>query len=272
MNRNRFKLICRYAMLIPMVVALLTVGRAFASETDEVGYTDEDCIACHQTGSEESELHISIEEYELSVHAQEISCQDCHTGVVDDAHQDIEGSGAVDCGDCHEQENLHGMDGPEEMRPQCHDCHAAHKMRPKTDPASPVHPDNLAVTCAGCHPAASGQVDLFSWFPSFQIASHNKGDFAQAYENDNCIGCHQAAAVHGGTELVDDQNCYTCHMSSDQPGAMWGYAHPKADADEQPIVFAAASIYSVFIVLGLIMFLRKFLDVVFNRSPGGSKR
>lgn len=259
-------------MLIAILIALSTVGRSFATETEEPYYTDQDCIACHQTGSEDSGLHISVDEYELSVHAQEISCQDCHNGVIDDDHQDVEGSGAVDCGDCHEQENLHGMDGLEEMRPQCHDCHTAHKMRPKTDPASPVHPDNLPVTCAECHPAATGNIDLFSWFPSFQIASHAKGDFAQAYENDNCIGCHQAAAVHGGTERIDDQNCDKCHMSPDQPGAMWGYAHPKADADEQPSVFAAASIYAVFIVLGLIMFLRTFLDFVFNRVPGRSKR
>ena len=272
MNRYPFKSLYRSSVLISMVLVLLTTGRSLASESDAAGYTDQDCITCHQTGSEDSDLHISMEAYQLSVHAQEITCQDCHTGVVDDEHQDVEGSGAVNCGDCHEQENLHGLDGMEEMRPQCHDCHPAHNMRPKNDPASAVHRDNLTVTCAGCHPAASGDVDLFSWLPSFQIASHNKGDFAQAYDDGNCIGCHQAAAVHGGTERIDDQNCDQCHMSPDQPGAMWGYAHPKADAEKQPSVYAAASVYSVFIVFGLIVFLRKVLDVVFNRVPGGSKR
>lgn len=272
MNRYLFESIYRHAMLIPMVVLLLMAGRSFASETEEARYTEQDCIECHQKGSEDSGLHISVEEYELSVHAREISCQDCHTGAIYDEHQEIEGAGAVSCSDCHEQKNLHGMGGPEEMRPKCHDCHTAHKTRYKTDPASPVHRDNLAVTCAECHPAASGEVDLFSWFPSFKIASHNKGDFAQAYENENCIGCHQGSAVHGGEEPIDDQNCHKCHMSPDKPGAMWGYAHPKADAGKQPAVFAAASVYSVFIALGLIVFLRKFLDTVFDRLPGVSKR
>lgn len=271
MNRRLNKIICLYTITIPMMFLLLTAGYAVASQ-NQTAYTTRECIECHRAGSEDSALHVEVQEYESSVHGQEIACQDCHTGVVDDEHQSVEGSGAVNCGDCHEQENLHGAKGPEEKRPSCHDCHPAHRTRPKTDPASAVHPDNLPGTCAECHPTESGKTELFTWFPSFRIASHNKGDFAAAYEDDNCIGCHQGAAVHGESEPINDQDCYKCHLSRDEPGAMWGYAHPKADATEQPTVFAAASVYMGFIVLGLIMFLRKFLDIVFDRLPGKSKR
>ncbi len=52
---------------------------------------------------------------------------------------------------------------------------------------------------------------------------------------------------------------------------MWGYMHPKADMTTQPIVFAAASIYQVFIVFGLIVLLGKFLNLVFDRFAGESK-
>lgn len=272
MNRYLFKSIYSFAMVIPVAITMLITGHARASVTETAtAYTLEDCIECHRTGSEESGLHISIEEYEASVHGPEITCLDCHTGVVDDQHQSIKGSGAVDCSACHEQENRHGLNGPEEQRPKCHDCHTRHHMLSKTDPASAVHPDQLATTCAGCHPAASGETDFFSWFPSFQIASHNKGDFASDYNKANCLGCHQGAAVHGESAPIDEQNCYKCHLAPEAADALWGYMHPKPDMKTQPTVFAAASIYQVFVAFGLIVLLGKFLNFVFDRFLGKSK-
>jgi hypothetical protein len=272
MNRYLFKFICGYTMVIPMVITVLIAGHARASETKvATAYTPEDCIECHRTGSEESGLHISVEEYDASVHGPEITCLECHTGVVDDQHESTKGSGVVDCSACHEQENRHGLNGPEEQRPHCYDCHTRHHMLYKNNPASAVHPDQLAITCAGCHPAASGETDFFSWFPSYQIASHKKGDFATAYKKDNCLGCHQGAAVHGESAAIDDQDCGKCHLSPEAAGAMWGYMHPKPDMKTQPTVFAAASIYQVFFVIGLIVLLGKFLDLVFDRFSGKSK-
>ncbi|MEN8751448.1 MAG: hypothetical protein AB1Z18_01620 [Desulfobacterales bacterium] len=267
---NRY--LCQSILGCTLVITLLVVGPIRASEVETAtDYTDEACIECHRMGSEESDRHINVDEYQASVHGQELTCQDCHTGVVDDTHQSEVGAGAVDCGDCHEQENRHGLNGPEEQRPKCHDCHTRHHMLSKTDPASAVHPDQLATTCAGCHPAASGETDFFSWFPSYQIASHNKGDFATAYNKDNCLGCHQGAAVHGESAPIDEQDCYKCHLSPDAAGAMWGYIHPKPDIKTQPIVFAAASIYQVFVAFGLIVLLGKFLNLVFDRFLGKSK-
>jgi hypothetical protein len=273
MNRHPLNFICSLLFVILVVVSLLTAvpDRITAAESGD-GYTNEDCIECHQAGSAESDLHISIEDFESSVHGQEITCLDCHTGVVDDEHQNIEGSGAVDCNECHEQENQHGTQGPAEKRPQCHDCHTRHNMLSKDDPASAVHRDQLPVTCAGCHPLTSGETSFFSWFPSFQIASHAKGDFATRYDTDNCIGCHQGAAVHGDSQPIDNQNCGKCHLSPEGDGAMWGYTHPQAKIDTQSTVFAAASIYQVFVVIGLIALLGKVLDLVFDHIPGKSKR
>ncbi len=233
-----------------LAVALLVASPAKASETEgDTEYTDEACIECHRTGSEESDLHMDVDAYQASIHAQEeLTCQDCHSGVVDDSHQSEEGSGAVDCSDCHEQENAHG---PEDAPLQCHECHPKHNMRTKTDPASAVHPDRLPVTCGECHPAATGDEDYFSWFPSFQIASHAKGDFGTAYERDNCLGCHQGAGAHGESEPINDETCYKCHYDQDATGALWGEMHPVADRQTQPVIFAAASLYQVFIVGGL---------------------
>lgn len=272
MNRCLFKSIYSQLIAVTWGITMMMVGHVWASEAEvATAYTPEDCIECHRTGSGESGLHISVEEYEASVHGPEITCLECHTGVVDDQHESTKGSGAVDCSVCHEQENRHGLNGPEERRPECYDCHTRHHMLSKTDPASAVHPDKLATTCAGCHPVESGETDFFSWFPSYQIASHNKGDFATAYNKANCLGCHQGAAVHGESAPIDDQNCYKCHQSQDAASAMWGYMHPKPDMKTQPSVFAAASIYQVFIALGLIVLLGKFLNFVFDRFSGKSK-
>ena len=89
MNRYLFKSIYRCAMVIPMVMVMLMVGHARASETETAtAYTPEDCIECHRTGSEESELQMSVQAYEASAHGgEEITCLDCHTEVVDDEHQ-----------------------------------------------------------------------------------------------------------------------------------------------------------------------------------------
>lgn len=276
MNRYLIKSLSDCAMVIPMVIVMLMVGHARASESETetaAAYTPEDCIECHRTGSEESDLQISVEAYEASVHGgEEITCLDCHTEVVDDEHQSTEGSGAVDCSACHEQENRHGLNGPDEQRPQCYDCHTRHDMLSKTDPASAVHPDQLPATCAGCHAPESGETGFFSWFPAFQIASHNKADFATAYGKDNCLGCHQGAAAHGESEPINDQDCHKCHLSPEAAGAMWGVMHPKADMDTQPTVFAAASIYQIFIVIGLVVLLGKFLGPVFGSSPENRTR
>lgn len=283
MNRYLFTSIYNYAMVIPMVVIMLMAGHARASEAETetasetetetaAAYTPEDCIECHRTGSEESELQMSVKAYEASVHGEEATCLECHTEVVDDEHLSTEGSGAVDCSACHEQENQHGLNGADEQRPQCHDCHTRHEMLTKTDPASAVHPDQLPTTCAECHASASGETGFFSWFPAFQIASHNKADFATAYEKDNCLGCHQGAAAHGESEPINEQECHKCHLSPEAAGAMWGVMHATADMNTQPAVFAAASIYQVFVVIGIVVLLGKFRGLVFNRSPGKSDR
>ncbi len=252
-----------------LLLALAAGAPSGASEAEEpaegeTAYTDADCIECHRTGSEESDLHMDVAEYEASVHGEEVSCQDCHTGVVDDDHQTTEGSGAVDCSGCHEQESRHG---PENDPVACHDCHTKHDIRYTSDPASSVHPDRLPATCGTCHPEAAGDTGYFSWLPSFQIASHAKGDFGSAYEDTNCLGCHQGAGAHGEDEPINDQTCYKCHFSSDAEEALWGEPHPRADRRSQPAVFAAAWIYQAAIGAGLIALLAPFFR---NRNrPAG---
>lgn len=193
----------------------------FFAAGDVWAYTAEECIECHNEGSEDSSLHISVKDFEMSAHGPGVQCQDCHTNVRDDAHTSEEGSGAV----------------PGE-------------------------------SCKGCHPAAFGEVDSFSWLPSFQIASHAKQDFAHAYEMENCVGCHQGRAAHGEKEPIDDQNCYQCHVSPTGQNGLWGYMHPRADSGKHPGIFFAGLVYRFFLGILFIVAVSMMLNFIFDNFPG----
>ena len=212
-------------------------------------YTSKDCMRCHSEASRESVLHISISEFQGSIHGREITCKDCHTSIKDGEHENLKGAGAVNCGQCHDQKNMHGFQSRNENRPLCHSCHTRHGILRKDDKASSVHLDQLKNTCKGCHPVECGESDYFSWLPSIRIMSHKKQDFNQAYEKDNCIGCHQGQAVHGEKKPLNEQNCHICHMKMKDQGAVMGYIHPRADSEKQPVTLAAGIIYQIFIVL-----------------------
>ena len=242
-------------------LASITTGAAYA-------YTPEDCINCHGEKSQESSLHIPLKTFQESVHAKEITCLDCHTNVVDDNHQERTGSGAVDCAQCHEQENRHGLHGLEN-RPKCYSCHTRHRILASGDERSSVNPQQLRYTCKTCHPAECGETDYLSWLPSLQIASHKKQDFARDYSRLNCIGCHQGQAVHGEDEIISDQDCHKCHLSRQGNSSLMGYIHPIADRNRQPGIFTSAVIYqaaSVFLLIGGFYF---FIRVFGARSRRG---
>ncbi len=219
----------------------------------EVGaYTDADCIKCHDRTGQKSMLKMSVEQFNHSIHGDgtilEVSCQNCHTNVVDEDHQETVGSGAVNCTDCHDQVNRHGIPAID-SRPKCFSCHTRHNIRSKEDPQASVHPDRLQQTCRACHPAQSGAIGYFSWFTSIQIASHPKQDFSQVYTRKNCLGCHQGKAAHGETDPVNDQNCHACHLDDDGKNKLWGAMHPDATLDTQPGVFTAAFTYQLALVI-----------------------
>ena len=232
---------------ISLVVLIFTAAQTVFA------YTNQECVDCHQTGSTESKLQISIGEFNASIHGEEeTSCQECHTLVENEDHQTAQGSGVTDCSGCHEQENLHGRGSNSGTRPQCYSCHTRHAMRAKDDPRSSVHAQRLKETCYSCHPRESGQTDYFSWLPSLQVASHSKQDFSLVYDRTNCLGCHQGIGAHGEQETINDQTCFTCHVTLDGQNLLLGYIHSKADASRQPGVLAAATIYQI--VMGFLVF------------------
>lgn len=190
-----------------------------------LGYSDADCIDCHASGGHESRLQIVLDDFDASVHGAELSCTDCHQDVWDETHTEMTGAGAVDCRQCHDQEQQHAAD--EQIA--CHTCHTQHAIFRAADPRASVHWRQLPQTCAQCHPdeARSGR-SFFDVF-SRRIVSHPKQDFSRNYSRRMCVGCHQGQAAHGETEPVNDQNCYRCHMPLAENKALFGYIHPTSD-------------------------------------------
>jgi hypothetical protein len=210
-------------------------------------YTEADCIECHSGTGQESLRKMSMEQFNRSVHGGEVSCQECHTSVVGEDHQEEAGAGAVDCSACHDQVNQHGA-GSSEGRPKCFSCHTRHNILSPGDPMSSVHAKRLGQTCRACHPGQSGSTGYLAWFLSIQVSSHPKQDFSLVYTRENCLGCHQGRAAHGETEPVYNQNCYTCHLDDDGRNKLWGVMHPEAQMERQPGVFTAAVTYQVVLI------------------------
>jgi hypothetical protein len=44
---------------------------------------------------------------------------------------------------------------------QCPECHGAHNILSKENPASMVHPENLVATCGACHPGIDTSFTLY---------------------------------------------------------------------------------------------------------------
>jgi hypothetical protein len=195
-----------------------------------------------------------------------MTCQDCHTGVLNEDHVRIKGSGKVACNECHTQENRHGTGGEERQPPQCYACHTKHAIFGKDREISSVHPSRLKETCGDCHPVQCGETGYLGRLPSIRIASHNKQDFIQSYDRDNCLGCHQGQAAHGETWPIADHECYKCHLTSKGQEAMWGYIHPTADFRTQPAIFAAGVVYQFCILVLLLGGVRYCIRKLLKRS------
>lgn len=117
-------------------------------------------------------------------------CGDCHGGHTIAAADDRAGqralhlSGNAMCGPCHERESdsyddyYHGRAYRRGSfdAPSCWDCHGYHKILPSSDRLSPVHPNQLSLTCgqSGCHDGADEA------FIEYAELVHGDGDIRRA--------------------------------------------------------------------------------------------
>lgn len=231
------------------------------------GYSDDDCMDCHAVTSDESMKKINVEGFLSSVHGGETGCSECHRGVRDEGHMEVEDSGAVDCGSCHPEMGVHGNDASI----ACYTCHSRHDMYDASDTRSTLHWQNLEQTCGGCHPQQVERPKGIDLWSVFQISSHLKQDISGSFSVNMCIGCHQGAAAHGENDPINDQNCYKCHMVTSNHADVLGYVHASSSRNllnrstTRTIHVAAISATVIFLIL-------KMLNIVPSRGNKKNKR
>src|SRR5215471_9353426 len=186
------------------------------------------CVECHT--KLDGVLKVAVTESIASVHGHKgMSCETCHGGNASDAtHAKGPGSGFRGhikredipglCGSCHAdvshmkqfnpslrtdqlaqyRTSVHGArfaEGDTHVA-MCTDCHGVHNILPISDPRSPLHPLNVAATCARCHSDAA-------LMKSYHLTATQVADY-----NDSVH--YQAMAVRGD---LTAPTCSTCHGS-----------------------------------------------------------
>jgi hypothetical protein len=101
----------------------------------------------------------------------------------------------------------------------CVDCHGVHNMLPASDTRSPVHPTNVASTCARCHADAEHMKGYK--IPTDQVARYLKSVHAEILAQGDtaaptCSTCHgnHGATPPGVTSVANV--CGTCHVFFEQ--------------------------------------------------------
>jgi hypothetical protein len=194
-----------------------------------------DCATCHDK---------PVKEYAASIHGKARSggnsvaatCTNCHgthdiLRSSDPASRTNHANLEKTCGACHGNEaliqqahlpggniasqyhdSIHGQTvagkGPlAEAAPTCTNCHGAHDMRPKSDPASRVARANIPDTCGGCH---AGVKEIWSKSHHGQLRQANQ------LQAPGCTDCHTAHNIkrHDMAEwkLAVVEQCGTCHV------------------------------------------------------------
>lgn len=168
---------CTLAVVIVGLALTALLARRSAAQTIPTSAT---CVACHLQQSDER-LVQPARDFESDVHAGlGFGCLDCHgRAVAEVAPSAFLGRPTRKeipalCGRCHSdgafmrqynpslrvdqvaeyRTSVHGqrLFGENDTSVAvCVSCHPAHAIRAASDPASPVHPLNVATTCGHCH-------------------------------------------------------------------------------------------------------------------------
>ncbi len=206
------------------------------------------CVACHSIL--EGKLAEPVRQFDSDVHHQAgLSCADCHGGDPKDdsmnAMSPARGYRGVPkktqvpgfCARCHSdiaymhrfnptmradqlsqyQTSVHGkrLKQGETKVAACVDCHSVHNILPASDTRSPVHPANVASTCARCHADAAYMKGY--GIPADQVTRYKNSVHAEALAQGDtsaptCTTCHgnHGATPPGVTSVANV--CGTCHV------------------------------------------------------------
>lgn len=239
-------------MIASLIFVVVAAGVGVASPAwGQLATARNSCVDCHLTQTDDW-LVKPAREFGTDIHATKgFTCPACHGG---DPHEPGE-THAMDpakgyigkpkrqqlaqvCGRCHSDARFMKQYNPSLRIDQvaeyaasvhgrrlvqlndakvatCVSCHAAHTIKPPSDPASTVHPLKVADTCGRCHADAKYMADYR--IPTDQLAHYKqsthwramtvKGDLSAPTCND-CHGNHGAAPP--GVSWVGNV-CGQCH-------------------------------------------------------------
>jgi len=193
-----------------------------------------DCSICH---SEVVDIYNSSTHGQLYDRGDQVAphCEDCHGthGIM--GHRDPESRTFPIhvpnlCGECHYsggpvakrradrgeiggaesyEMSIHGkglLQSGLVVTAMCTDCHSTHGELPADDPASSVHPDNVATTCANCHNGI---------YEQFIMSIHSPTMSETSEELPNCASCHKSHSItrtdEAGFKFEIMDQCGRCH-------------------------------------------------------------
>ncbi len=223
MNSTAYRLIVGFAL-----VGLISVGSwGPARAAVPAAPTSQDCLQCHDdpgmaatkverpgalgatvVAKEGLTLQVTKDALKGSVH-EGLSCTDCHTGIQELPHGDKLPPPSCDCHSdlqAELKEGVHAPSGPASaLVPRCADCHGAHQIRGKSDPASSIYPANIPSTCGACHGNTEAMKAL-GVRQSNPLENFLKSDHWKSIEGGvtrkaaTCADCHGAHKVLSATD------------------------------------------------------------------------
>ena len=130
--------------------------------------TKEVCLGCHSVAGMQKtrdgkniSLQIDKDTFDQSIH-RAFECANCHSDISGLPHKSE--LKPVQCDTCHTAsvkayaESIHAKGRVQGFKepPTCTNCHGdIHKLVPRSELSSPLHPKNIAKTCAVCHSDAA---------------------------------------------------------------------------------------------------------------------
>ncbi len=188
----------RKHLLVLLLGAVLLLGTTPLLADD---FSDSDCLDCHGDPDGDGPF-VEVAQLEGSIH-EGLSCTDCHTGITELPHEDIE-IGAPACADCHDDvaeayvQHGQGIVGKSPYVPTCADCHGSHHILAPDDEDSSVNTKNLPATCAKCHENQEflAKVGIRFKHPVevYQQGVHGKELPGVKASAATCVDCHGTAS------------------------------------------------------------------------------
>ena len=194
------------------------------------------CGTCHDAAAAKYDVSVHAEARRATAQSVAATCVDCH------GKHDIRTSKDPDsptyhlnlpatCGRCHGnaeiirkgriaigdvvaqfQDSIHGQALSKSglmVAPDCKDCHNAHDVKRRTDPASPVFRTSVPATCGKCHEGV---------LRKYQAGVHAEALAKGRPDAPVCVTCHSAHKIQRTEGAMWKaavlQECGTCHPES----------------------------------------------------------